>query len=391
MPGNEDIPWDGLAEVLRGWSGRGQLHEALAAVEDNLSEVRWRPRDVEGRARRLLLAELRPLLERWPVSAAEWLHALPAQSLRQRRITTEPGPGTDWVETRLLGWPPEQFVTKDRSRVADQVMSGTLRWVIDNIGATRHDAIRIERSLRDVAAAQLAAALSLKARPPLNDTEAIPPTPIDLRALRRSGRPWTRLAPVAERLRAFGASDLMTYARQHLLPDEDLQPRLFHLAVFGMLLKTLRERGATVSSLRPLSGSVTPGPAYEILLDGTKWDLWFETASIWGYYGLPSPYQELMIPALGHSATPLGADILLIDPRNVAHAFECKFGKRNYIARSGYLQACTYALELRRFLAPKVSVHVVAPDTKVISNRSLQWNDSAVGVMAPRHFSSLEF
>jgi hypothetical protein len=385
MPENEDIPEEGLAEVLRGWSGRGQLHEALAAAGGDLNEMRWHPRDIEGRAHRILLAELHPLLERWPVSAVEWLHALPAQSVRQRRITMGPGPGTDWVETRLLGWPPEHFVTKDRSRVADQIMSGTLRWVLDNIARVRRDAVRIERSLQGLAATQLAAALSLRTKPPLNATEAAPPTPADVRALRRSGRPWTRLAPVADCLRAFGKTDLMSYARQHLMPDEDLRPRLFHLAVFGMLLKTLRERGAAISSLRPLSGSLFPGPAYEISLNGTTWDLWFEAAAMWGYYNLPSPYQELMAPALGHSATPLGADILLVAPGGVAHAFECKFGQTSYIARSGYLQACTYGLELGRYPARRVTAHVVAPDSKVLSDHELQWNGVTVGVLGPRH------
>jgi hypothetical protein len=182
----------------------------------------------------------------------------------------------------------------------------------------------------------------------------------------------------------------MTYARQHLMPNDDLRPRLFHLAVFGMLLKTLRERGATISSLRPLSGSLFPGPAYQVWLDGTKWDLWFEAAAMWRYYNLPSPYQELMVPALGHSATPLGADILLVAPGNVAHAFECKFGQTSYIAHSGYLQACTYALELTRYLARRVTVQVVAPDPKVLSDHTLQWGNAIVGVLGPRHLRSFD-
>lgn len=100
MSSLEEIPWDGLAEVLRGWSGRGQLYEALATVEDDLTEVQWQRRDIERRARRILFAQLESDIERWPTSAADWLHALPAESLRQRRIADAPHPGTDWIETR---------------------------------------------------------------------------------------------------------------------------------------------------------------------------------------------------------------------------------------------------------------------------------------------------
>jgi hypothetical protein len=71
-------PLDGLAEVLHGWSGRGQLYEALATVEDDLTEVRWQRRDIERRARRILFAQLESDIERWPTSAADWLHALPS-------------------------------------------------------------------------------------------------------------------------------------------------------------------------------------------------------------------------------------------------------------------------------------------------------------------------
>ena len=237
-PWADEIPWDGLAEVLRGWSGRGQLYEALATVDDDLSEVRWQRRDIERRARRILLTRLEPDIERWPTSADEWLHALPAESLRRRRITDAPYPGTDWIETRSLGWPPEQFVVRERSRVADQVMSRTLRWVLDQLALIRHDALLVERSLRSVAPAQFTAALSLRSRPPLKTTDGMRPSSGDVRALQRSGRPWSRLAPVAEKLRTSLSLDLLAFAREHLMPDDDIRWRIFHLAVFGQLLKT---------------------------------------------------------------------------------------------------------------------------------------------------------
>lgn len=391
LEGSDEIPWEGLGEVLRGWSGRGQLYEALAVVEDNRSEVQWQRRDIEGRARRILLARLARDLERWPVSAVDWLDALPAQSLRQRRITDAPQPGTDWIETRTLGWPPEQFVVKDRNRVADQILAQTLRWVIDQLILIRQDAVRIERSLSAVASPQLAAAFSLRRHVPLSVTEGVRPTPTDIRALRRSGRPWSRLAPVAEALTSILSEDLLDFARQHLFPDEDLRWRLFHLAAFGQLIRTLRARGALITSLRPLSGAASPGPAYRVEFNDRKWDLWFEASAIWDYYNKASPYQTLTRSALTHQATPLGADILFISPGVECHAFECKFGEIGYIARNGYLQVCTYAHELRRQLVNQVTARVVAPDVKVINPAEMRWDDLTIGIIGPRHFDSLEF
>ena len=391
LEGLDDIPQDGLAEVLRGWSGRGQLYEALASIRDDHSEVRWHRNDVEGRARRIMLTQLAPLLENWPRSAADWLHALPAQSLRQRRLSDTPRPGVDWVETRTLGWPPEQFIVKERSRVADQVTSSILRWSLDQLAVIRHDAVRIERSLRSVAEVQIRAALSLREQAPLDATTGARPTPADVRALRRSGWPWTRLAPVAQMLSTRLAEDLLTFARQHLLPDDDIRWRLFHLGVLGKLLKVLRGRGASITSLRPLSGAASPGPAYLVELDGRRWDLWFEAAAIWDYYGQASPYQALVRPSLGYQATPLGADILLITPRQQAYAFECKYGEPGYIAHRGYLQACTYAHELQRHHAGSVTSYVVGPDPKVSSSSELAWEGFTVGIIGPRHIGSLEF
>jgi hypothetical protein len=386
----EDIPLDGLEEVLQGWSGRGQLYEALATIPGSNADIRWQHQDIEGRAHRIMLARLGPLLEAWPTSAADWLHALPAQSLRLRRISDTPQTGTDWVETRMLGWPPEQFVVKDRSRVADQLMSTTLRWTLDQLAVIRRNAVRVERSLRELAATHVEAALSLRNQPPLDATAGMRPVRSDVEALRRSGWPWTKLAPVTDMLITTQSEDLLTFARQHLLPDDDIRWRLFHLAVLGMLLKTLRERGAAITSLRPLSGAASAGPAYAVQLDGRRWDLWFEAAAIWRYYGQESPYQLLTRPALGYQSTPLGADILLIIPEEDAYAFECKYGETSYIARDGYLQAVAYGHELRMYHARNVSSCVVGPDSRVGHDRWLAWNDVTIGIIGPRHIQTLE-
>jgi hypothetical protein len=389
MSSDDEIPWDGLEEVLRGWNGRGQLYEALAAVEDDLTELHWDRHDIERRARRILLARLEPDLDRWPTSADAWLHALPAESLRRRRMSEVPHPGTDWIETRSLGWPAEQFVIKERSRVADQVMSRTLRWVLDQLRVIRRDAVAVDRSLQNVATTQLRAALSLRTQPPLDATDGLRPSSADVRALQRSGRPWSRLAPVAEKLRTSLTLDLLTFAREQLIPDDDIRWRLFQLAVFGKLLKIMRERGAEIANLRPLSGATSSGPCYSLRLNGKEWHLWFEAAGIWDHYGYPSPYKELVDTALGHPRASLGVDILLIAPGEAAYAFECKYGTVSYIANKGYIQACAYGHELRNYLTPNVTSYVVGPDPKVTACHELNAGDFTIGIMGPRHLETL--
>lgn len=384
------IPLDGLEEVLRGWSGRGQLYEALAVPNPD-DEFHWSQQDVEGRANRVMLTRLEPLLLGWPTSSADWLHALPAQSLRQRRISDAPTAGTDWVETRILGWPPDQFVVHDRSRIADQLMATTLRWTIDRVVDIRRSARRVERTTENIAQHQIRAAMSLLSEPPLDSSEAVAPARPDIRALTRSGSPWTKLAPVAEMLLAARSENLLTFALQHLVPDEDLRPRIFHLAVLGMLLKTLRERGARITSLRPLSGAASPGPTYGVELNGRHWDLWFEAGAIWGHYGKEAPYPKLARSAIEYQASPLSPDILLIAPGEDAYSFECKYGQREYIAHQGYLQAVAYGYELRSCHAPCVTSCAVGPDPKVVRDQWFTAHDVTIGMIGPRHIKTMTF
>ena len=123
---------DGLAEVLRGWSGRGQLYEALATVEDDLTEVRWQRRDIERRARRILLPSSNQTLSAGPPPPPTGSTPCPGEPT-PAAYHGRSAPGNGWIETRSLGWPAEQFIVKDRSRIADQTMSRTLRWVLDQL------------------------------------------------------------------------------------------------------------------------------------------------------------------------------------------------------------------------------------------------------------------
>src|SRR4051794_27100620 len=104
------IPEAGLTETLRGWSGKGQLWQALAAIPgEELTKRRWSARDIERRANRVLVAQLATQFIRWPTNARSWTEALPAQTLRSRIEGPSPVGRTSWRETRLHGWPPRSF------------------------------------------------------------------------------------------------------------------------------------------------------------------------------------------------------------------------------------------------------------------------------------------
>jgi hypothetical protein len=188
----------------------------------------------------------------------------------------------------------------------------------------------------------------------------------DLRALERSGKPWAAVAAVAARLRAAAREDLLSTARRHIAPVEQLRWRLFHLAVFGETLRVFRSVGADLVNLRPLSGSDTGGPNLRATTNhGNTWDIWFESSAVWSYYGWQSPYQKLTRSPERPQPAPLGADIVALRPGARAVLVECKYGPRDYVARHGYLQAVTYSAELSRHVEEPVAGIVVGPASAV--------------------------
>lgn len=384
------VPEDGLQEVLRGWSSRAQLYAALAGIEDDWAEVRWSPLEIQQRANRVLFAELVERLNNWPRKTTDWTDALPASSRRVRRTSLNPDPGTDWVTSAVRhGWPPDGFVVNERSRVPDQVMATTLRWTIDQIEKIRKDALRVEKeSLKNAARQEIEALLSVGRQPPLQSSVGARPTRQDISALRRSGAPWTQLAVVAEFLADVDRSDLMDFARRHLLPDDDVRWRLFHLGTLGVLLKSLREKGWTLTSERPLSGTSSKGPCYIATSpDGEAWDIWFEASGMWEYYGISSPYLDLMAGVFEKSADPVGADLAIIQEGVAAHLFECKFGGAGEVRRKGYHQVTTYVTEAVEQLVPRAQGFVVGPDNVVLKSAKLLLDDSPINVVGPRHLS----
>ncbi|MDD7919683.1 hypothetical protein [Actinomycetospora callitridis] len=368
---HSDIPWDGLVEMLRGWSGRGALalYEALAvsAGTDDAHPYAWSARDVQRRAHRVVYEKVAPAVDELPTRRSVWLDALPAMTEKYTVLSDEIGPGVDWNRTRLTGWPPNAFYLRSRRRSVDPVPLGLAKWCIDKLRELHRDARALDRPLTEARRSQVQAAVDLLSEGDLGRLVALAPTTDRIQALRELGTPWTQLATLAQELeRFFVTCSLVEFAREAIFPVSTLTWRLFHLAAFGEIVRSLRDAGAVATSVRPLSGSYTSGPSYAVVDDsGAHWDLWFESAGMWDYYGWTSPYNDLHMQAFSSPAL-MGADIALVGrpPTWKAILFECKWGDRDYVSRDGFHQATTYAAELHG-IVEHIETVVVGRDSVV--------------------------
>lgn len=379
------IPQDGLNEVLRAWSSKGELWEALAASKGSFSERRWNYRDVERRAHRVLFSQMAPLLESWPTTFSTWIDALPAESFRLQTISPAPTSGTSWSRTRRLGWPPKEFVGHTRSRVADTLLAQTLKWTMSEVNRIRDDAVLVEKSLSTIVLDQIEASREILALEPLESAVGIPPTRHDLALLSNEGWPLNSIVDIAGLLLDVEESSLDELANRLLMPWA--KPRLFHLGVLGAVLIALRECGASVVSRRPLSAA-TIRPHYTVKdASARTWDLWFEAAGAWSYYGLRSPYVKTTVGLIGENRA-LGADIMLILRREelptIALILECKYSRNpQNIGRPGYHQAVCYAGEIRTEMCTDVTSVVVGPEGIVTSAAYTTLIVGKIGIVPP--------
>lgn len=382
------IPQRGLVEMLSSWSGKGQLWDALAAVQSD-DERAWSWRDVERRARRILFAQLAPWIMHWPSSEQGWLDALPADSLRMRTEADNYGPGISWHETRKHGWPPKIFVMRQRHRIANTLLVTCLRWTLENLSAVWEDAVSLEPNLDKNCRAQLRAAMRLTEHEPVFSANPVQPSRIDLNSVMSEGAPWNRLVPVSDALRQLEVSTIEGLAHELVVPDDELRHRLFHLGVAGEFVHHIRTHLPKLISVRPLSGS-TIGPAFHVR-DGSshEWDLWFEAAGIWSYYSSRSPY-IVVTQSLRQVGRPIGADLLLICPNIGALVLECKYSADpGTVGRLGYAQISAYANELRSQLVPIVWAVVVAPEGIAKKPEFVETLVGRLGVIPPSAIAAL--
>jgi hypothetical protein len=383
------IPEDGLAEVLRAWTGRGSLWDALAVPLDVEDHRKWSARDIQLRAHRVLFERIIPHLEAWPTRVNVWIDLLPAARTHERVVKDVPFSGVSWAATRArFGWPPKGFVGREAERRADMLLVTTLRWTLDRLLRVRQDAVRAFPDIGPTVSAQLDAASRLLNIDPVASASGSEPRNPELLALRREGAPWGAVATIAEELRDIENSVEHLIDRL-ILPDDEIRWRLFHLAVLGRLLVALRSCGCTIKSLRPLSAG-TSGPAYSIVDQvGRRWELWFEASGIWSHRGVTSPYTEATRGCYG-AGRALGADLMLVRGDVQALIFECKYSNdQEVVARGGYYQAMTYATETRARLVEKVTSYAIGPEGVVRFASSTATPIGVVGTSPPSGMQSI--
>lgn len=369
------VPRDGLHELYRNWSGEGDLYNAVSTAGGD-DERSWTPSDVRARSQRVLLGKLEHQLNDLPSTVAGWGAVIPISSESSQLVGTTPRGGVNWSSTaRRFGWPPRGFALRRRHRAQDETALATLAWLADQLseclGAARPLspllAERVTPVIDSLAAAAAAAAL-------LDDTSPRRPDRSDLLSLQTSGRPWPLVASLAA-LVLRSESDWEFLAFELLEPDPEAAHRLFHLSTFGQVVQTLRTAGFRMSWLAPVGGS-RPGPRLvAVSPDGSALDLWFEAAGARAYYGLPKAVYSEVVKSVSGAGGPIGSDVALIEPGQRALLLECKWSDDvSYVARDGYHQAVSYALDARSDMARTVWSFVVGPVEVVpTSNTSDTW------------------
>lgn len=375
------IPEAGLREALEGWSSKGDLWAGLAAVQ---AERDWSWRDSERRAMRVLFAELIDDLRAWPTMQLDWVEALPAVTHRTRETGPVLRSGVSWPQTRRLGWPPSEFVCRPKSRIADQLLVTALRWTIEALIDVRRSAVSVAPELDAPVAGQLDVAEELLDAEPVSTARPSPPDHSDLLLIAAEGGPWAAMAPVTAALLAIDEVSVFDLARRLIAPTEE-RWRLFHLAVFGELLRCLRANACELLSQRPLSAT-TNGPAFTVTEpSGRQWDLWFEAAGAWRWYEVADPYLKVVegVPGAGG---PLGTDIALIRPGERALLIDCQYSRdARVVGRDGYRAALAYAAEARSGLVDETVAAACGPAETIAT---AGWTDTylgPVGILAPQH------
>lgn len=354
------VPEDGLAELFRSWSGKGELYAGLAAVLSE-DDFEWTPKHVERRAHLILFEQCRALIEQLPKNIQDWLNVLPVATQAETVRSRSPRGAINWSNTRRHGWPPTEFSGRVRRRGADDELLSSLRWTVERLQEVHRHAKKMRPAIGDKVQAQLDTIAELAARPVL---QAVAPEPPDLpmiEGIRRSGPLWRVVGDLSDTLRQEDTNDLARLAAELLTPDDDLRWRLFHLCVLGTMLGALRNRGCRPISTRPLAGRAH-GPAFRVEVPGTTpWDLWFEAAEIWSSTGKAEPYVEAT-KGLAQRGYVRGADLFLVDHANRRGVvIECKYSDEGAYLRSGYDQALAYLVEAKTLLIDEGEAFVVAP------------------------------
>lgn len=352
------LPRSGLDELTRGWIGDGDLFRAVAASRTD--EHSWSESDVRHRGQRNALAELADDLVRLPKSEREWADALPAESRVAKTVSMVPSGGIRWSETaRRHGWPPSAFALRHRSRVTDETALTALAWLamrLDEFGRACRSSPTLLRRIGPPISAMVRAVAHLE------EPNPVQPDRTDLRSLRSSGQPWSVVSRIAA-LVARVDHDPAFVAFELLYPEPDFASRLFHLNIFGEVLRALRGAGFRCMWRSPIGGARS-GPRLQCVdTHGLIFDLWFEAAGSRKHYALEDGAYARATRSISGAGGPIGADIALVcEARKAVLLLECKWSSDpSYVARDGFHQAASYALDARDGLAESVWSFVVGP------------------------------
>jgi hypothetical protein len=357
------IPRAGVREVWRGYSGEGTVYDDVAggASADALG---WSASDVRGRARRVLLGLVAPICERWPATVAAWEPHLPVSAASERQVTRQPESGTNWSQTRRLhGWPPRAFSGRRRHRVTDELTLQILAWVV----AELRDATTAGPGLAPLTSQRVEAHVRLaeEVLTQQHDPSPLRPDRTDLRALASSGHPWRSVAEVAELLlRAEHDPEFIVF--DLIAPDPEGGARLFHLGVFGLVMRALRNHRFVVTWRRPVSGTRSGAQVEALAPSGARYELWFEAAAARRAYGLPASTYADAVAGIPGAGGVIGVDVMLIEPHRRALLLECKWSAdATYVGRDGYHQSASYALDARGGLADDIWSFTIGPQEVV--------------------------
>ena len=371
------IPPGGLDHVLRSWIGRGDFIDVLSRIPLDDVSNEWRPADVVARAKWVSFLVVEPYLLTLPTTIDEWLDSLPAMSNMSAATAAGPFGAPDWPRTLLrFGWPPSQFVVRQRDRTSDQQLVLTMCWLLRNLVDLAESAKKIDPDADVKAARQLLAARLMIER---LGSEGIRPSPPDLLVIEREGRIWRRVAACARNVIALEQAANLSQALME--PRAGLRPTLFHLGVLGEVLLSISSNGGKIVSVNPLA-SASGRENYHVEVNGIVWHLWMEGGAVWSRYKWNSPYKSTS-SVLRSRPKPLSPDIVLIAPGQAAFVIECKYSAdSDYIARRGLAQVALYLSEISNH-CPRVEGCVVPPASQLDVGRMDEYGLGSMGIMSP--------
>ena len=376
-----EVPRAGLAELTRSWSGTGHLIDLLSHVQGDNYSIQWKRQDIVRRANRVLLEKMEPFILNWPSTLRQWEAFLPATALSESQISDRPRGTVNWLHTyRKFGWPPSHYLTKTRNRDFGGVAITVMGWLSKQLKDIERDVRELSSVLVDRVADQTRVLSQVVEEHSLHSEFAVPDN-FEIRALASAGMPWSSISRAVE-LIVRSTRDPEFLAYELLEPDPKMEHDLFHLAVLGYLIASLRDHNFEIIWKSILKGSQRYPHIQAIQIDGTEWDVWFEAGSVRDHYeASPSAYQSA-VKGIDYQEKSLSYDILLISPERRALILECKWRvDPQGVGREGFHQASSYALDVKNDLAEEVWAFVVGPEELVSSVSVASENYPALSVM----------